>query len=93
MSYKPHKLLEGFEKANSDNLPEVNIVALVIFIAKDSNFISPEISNIKSIRNGRESYGESALGYVQLKREGHVTTVVGCVAPEHKVSSEGLFIN
>ena len=53
MTYKPHKLLEGFEKANSGNVPEVNIVALNIFIAKGSNFIPPEISNIKAIRNGR----------------------------------------
>lgn len=89
MAYKAHKLLEGYEKANSDNLPEVNIIALAHFIAKDSNFISPEISNIKAMRNGRESYGESAIGYVQLKREGHITTVISCVAPEHKVTSNG----
>ena len=78
-----HKLVEGFEKANSDNLPEVNIITLAKFIAKDNNFISPEISNIKAMRNGREPYGESAIGYVQLKREGHITTVISCVAPEH----------
>ena len=65
MAYRPHKLIEGFEKANSDNLPEVDIVSLGVYIAKDSNFISPEISNIKAIRNGRESYGEQAIGYVQ----------------------------
>lgn len=84
-----HKLLEGFEKATSDNLPEVNIISLGIFIAKDRNFISPEISNVKSIRNGRESYGESAIGYVQVKREGNIHTVVCWVAPEHKVTSRG----
>ena len=39
--------------------------------------------------NGRESYGESAIGYVQLKREGHIHTVRCCVAPEHKVTSKG----
>ena len=52
MAYWPHKLIEGLEKANSDNLPEVDIVSLGVYIAKDSNFISPEISNIKAIRNG-----------------------------------------
>ena len=51
MAYKAHKLLEGYEKAKSNNLPEVNIIALVHFIAKDSNFISPEISNHKAMRN------------------------------------------
>ncbi|EFX65099.1 hypothetical protein DAPPUDRAFT_117560 [Daphnia pulex] len=59
MAYKAHKLLEGYEEANSDNLPEVKIIALANFIAiKDSNFISPEISNIKAMRSGRESYGK-----------------------------------
>ena len=53
MAYRPHKLMEGFEKANSDNLPKVDIVSLGVYIAKDSNFISPEISNIKAILNGR----------------------------------------
>ncbi len=84
-----HKLLVGFEKATSDNLPEVNIISLGVFIGKDSNFIAPEISNVKAIRNGRESYGESAIGYVQVKREGHIDTVRCCVAPEHKVTSKG----
>ena len=84
-----HKLLEGFVKGNSDNLPEVNIISLGVFIAKDNNFISSEISNIKAIRNGRESYGESAVGYVQVKRVKHIHTVVCDVAPEHKVRSKG----
>ena len=44
---------------------------------------------MKSIRNGRESYGESAIGYVQVKREENINTVVGIVGPEHKVSSNG----
>jgi hypothetical protein len=48
-----HKLLVGFEKATGDNLPGMNIVSLGVFIGKDSNFISPEISNVKAIRNGR----------------------------------------
>ena len=38
-----HKLLKGFVKGNSDNLPEVNIISLGVFIAKDNNFISSEI--------------------------------------------------
>jgi hypothetical protein len=85
-----HKLLVGFEKATSDNLPEVNIlISLCVFIGKDSNFISPEISNVKAIRNDRKSYGESAIGYVQVKREAHIHTVRCCVAPEHKVTSKG----
>ena len=58
----------ALKKATSENLPEVNIIYLGIFIGKDSNFISPEIFNVKAIRNGRES----AIGFVQVKREGHI---------------------
>ncbi len=63
----------------------MNIISLGIFIGKDSNFISPEIFYVKTIRNGRES----ALGYVQVKKEGHIHTVKCCLAPEHKVTSKG----
>jgi hypothetical protein len=59
MAYRAHTLVEGFEKANSENLPELHIITLAKFIAKDNNFISPEITNIKAMRNGRESYGDS----------------------------------
>lgn len=39
-----------------------------ILIFYDDNFISPEISNLTGIRNGIESHGQSAIGYVQVKR-------------------------
>lgn len=84
-----HKLMEGFKKANSNNLPELSVVTLGVFISKDQNFISPEISNVKAVRNGRESYGESAIRYVQEKREGNVYTLFCSVAPEHKVTLKG----
>ena len=32
-------------------------------------------------------YGNSAIGYVQVKREGNVCKVLGDVVPEHKVKS------
>ena len=88
-----HKLLKGFVKGNSDNLPEVNIISLGVFIAKDNNFISPEISNIKAIRNGRESYGESAVGYVQVKRVKHIHTVVCDVARNTKSDLKATKLN
>jgi hypothetical protein len=57
-----------------------------LFIVKDDNFISPEISKVKAIRNGRESYGESAIGYVQVKRSGNHYSLMYAIAPEHKVT-------
>lgn len=83
-----HKLLPGYSKANSDNLPLVDIVMVANYIAKDGNYISPEIANVKAIRNGRESYGESAIGHVQVKRIGDIYSVICGVAPEHNVTSK-----
>ena len=39
-------------------------------------------------RAGREQYGDSAIGYVQLKRDGGMCEVQGRITPEHKVSSK-----
>lgn len=36
-------------------------------------------------RSGRESYGEEAIGYVQLKRDGKKVIVKGRITPEQKV--------
>lgn len=86
-SYKVHKLLQGFEKANSLNLPVVDVHMLAEFIKKDTNFLSPEIRNIKAARNGRESYGDSAIGYVQLKRSIDECVVIAAISPEHNVKN------
>lgn len=37
----------------------------------------------------RESYGDNAIGYVQIKRDGELCTVKSRVTPEHKVRKEG----
>ncbi|GBP66565.1 Lysine--tRNA ligase [Eumeta japonica] len=39
-------------------------------------------------RSSRESYGDDAVGYVQLKRESNICTVKCRVCPEHKVRSK-----
>ncbi len=88
-----HKLLPRCNKANSDNLPLVDIVMVANYIAKDGNYISPEIVNVKAIRNGRESYGESAISHVQVKRTGDIYSVICGVAPEHNVTSKSYKLN
>ncbi|KAF5297852.1 hypothetical protein FQR65_LT19661 [Abscondita terminalis] len=39
-------------------------------------------------RSSRESYGDDAVGYVQLEREGTLCTVKCRVCPEHKVHAK-----
>lgn len=42
----------------------------------------------KAARSTRESYGDSAIGYVQVKRTEDHCVVVGTKAPEHNVTSK-----
>jgi hypothetical protein len=37
------------------------------------------------LRSGRPNYGEKAVGQVQVRRQGNVSTVKAKVTPEHKV--------
>ena len=45
-------------------------------------------SPISLNRAGREKYGDSAIGYVQLRRDGDWCQVSARVTPEHKVTSK-----
>ncbi|GBP39351.1 Septin-1 [Eumeta japonica] len=46
------------------------------------------ITKLKYRWSSRESYGDDAVGYVQLKRESNICTVKCRVCPEHKVRSK-----
>lgn len=83
-----HKLLEGYQKADSHNIPVVDLHMMTEYIKGDRNFIAPEIRCVRAVRSGRESYGDSAIGYVQIKRNEGRCTVMAAVAPEHNVRSK-----
>lgn len=36
-------------------------------------------------RSSRENYGDSAIGYVSVKREGSICIMKGRICPEHRV--------
>lgn len=44
--------------------------------------------NILNFRSSRDSYGDDAVSYVQVKREGKLCTVKCKICPEHKVHSK-----
>jgi hypothetical protein len=73
-----NRLLPGYQNENSNNLLTLDITMLRNYIQNDVNYISPEIANINSLRTGRESYGESAIGWVH--RHENVFTVLGVIA-------------
>lgn len=82
-----HKLISGYQKADSENLPIVDIEMFVDFMKENKDFYAPEIRCIKAARNGDASYGDVAVGYVQLKRSLEKCSIVAAVAPEHRIHS------
>ena len=74
------KLRPGFEKTNSYNISVIDCIVMDNFSRTNSLHIAPEIRNVKATINGRASYGESAIGYVQVKRESNVITVLAAVS-------------
>ncbi|XP_046972719.1 uncharacterized protein LOC124539378 [Vanessa cardui] len=78
----------GFIKANSSNLPKIDVVMLGAFFATNNNFCSAEFRNIKTSISSRASYGDDAISYVQLKRDGKLCFLKCKICPEHKVRSK-----
>ncbi|KAJ0169999.1 hypothetical protein K1T71_014605 [Dendrolimus kikuchii] len=78
----------GFIKANSSNLPKIDVIMLGAFLATNTNFCSAEFRNIKTSVSSRASYGNDAISYVQLKRDGKLCIVKCKICTEHKVRSK-----
>ncbi|CAG4934707.1 unnamed protein product [Colias eurytheme] len=79
---------KGFIKAKSDNIPDVDIFMITNFLKDDVRFNSAEVRGAKASRVSRESYGDKAIGYVQLRRKNNICVVKGRVCPEHRVRSK-----
>lgn len=77
-----------FVKANSSNLPRIDVLMLGDFLASNKEFCSSEYRNVKTSLSSRPSYGDDAISYVQLKREGNICTVKCKICPEHKVHAK-----
>ncbi|KAL0861405.1 hypothetical protein ABMA27_008949 [Loxostege sticticalis] len=55
------------------------------FLASNKDFCSAEFRNVKTAVSSRPSYGDDAISYVQLKRDGNLCMVKSKICPEHKV--------
>ncbi|KAI4454199.1 hypothetical protein MML48_10g00004289 [Holotrichia oblita] len=77
----------GFIKADSANLPEVDIFMVMDYFNRNKDFISAEMRGIKLLRSGRQSYGDNAIGYVQLKQTEALCELKAKITPEHKIKS------
>ncbi|KAH9627674.1 hypothetical protein HF086_016828 [Spodoptera exigua] len=76
---------KDFIKADSVNLPKVDSFMIANFFASNPDFCSAEFRNVKTTVSSRQSYGDDAIGYVQLKRDHTLCTVKCRICPEHKV--------
>ncbi|KAG8176969.1 hypothetical protein JTE90_029418 [Oedothorax gibbosus] len=58
------------------------------FFKSSPDFCSAEFRNVKTSASSRQSYGDEAIGYVQLKKESGLCTVKCRICPEHKVTTK-----
>lgn len=86
MSKRINQLDDGFAVATSNNLPSVDFQMFMDFIEKSIN-TRLETQGWKMKKSCRESYGDNAVGYVQVKRSSKVVNVIAKMTPEHKLSS------
>ncbi|KAF5286925.1 hypothetical protein FQA39_LY00458 [Lamprigera yunnana] len=75
---------QGFIKANSSNLPRIDLLMLGGFFALKNDFCSSVFRNIKTSISSRPSYGDDTVSYLQLKRDdGKICIVKGKICPVH----------
>lgn len=84
MSTRINKSDDGFVMATSNNLPAVDFEMFMDFLA-NSIKSRLETQGWKMTKSCRESYGDNAIGYVQVKRNLKVVNVVAKITPEHKL--------
>lgn len=58
---------------------------ITTFILKKERFNAAELRGWKELRSQRADYGDKAINFVQLKKEGDVTSVVTHITPEHSI--------
>ncbi|KYN29277.1 hypothetical protein ALC57_01288 [Trachymyrmex cornetzi] len=78
-------------KADTTNLPKIDMFMVCEYIKQSDNFNAAEVRNTKAAMSSRESYGDEAIGYVCLKREQLTKTcILKCkVCLEHRIHSKG----
>ena len=79
---------ENFVKGDSTNLPRLDAIMVASFFATNPDFCSAEYRNVKTSVSSRASYGDDAVGYVQLYRNSGLCTVKCKMCPEHKVRTK-----
>ena len=85
MTQRVNAISSGYVKATNFNLPSIDAFTLSIYTRNDSRFTDAELRGWKELRSAKESYGDNAIGYVQVKRERDICRVTARITPEHRV--------
>ncbi|CAG9760297.1 unnamed protein product [Ceutorhynchus assimilis] len=83
----------GFVQADSYNLPEVTCEMIDIYYEEIAEYFIAGVRNVKAQRATRESYGDVAVGYVQLKRDHPQCIVKARITPEHKIRKQSYLVS
>lgn len=81
--------MSEFVRATSANLPKIDSFMVFAYFKSNPNFQQPEIRNVKTGRAAVvETYGDDAVGYVELKRCSAKCHVKGRVTPQQRVRAK-----
>ncbi|VVC35784.1 Protein of unknown function DUF4817 [Cinara cedri] len=60
---------------------------------KPTKYTHPFDNEVMKMRSSRENYGDSAIGYVQIKREGSICNVKAQICPEHRFRNKNYHVS
>ncbi|KAF9405618.1 hypothetical protein HW555_013722, partial [Spodoptera exigua] len=80
----------NYERADNSNLPKIDPFMVALFFKNNADYYAAELKNVKTAVTFslQESYGDDAVGYVQLYRDNGICTVKCKMCPEHKVRTK-----
>uniref|UniRef100_A0A2H1VS58 SFRICE_025181 n=1 Tax=Spodoptera frugiperda TaxID=7108 RepID=A0A2H1VS58_SPOFR len=73
------KVSEGFLVADSRNLPKADYIMLLQYMHENECYNIAETRSAKALLASREAYVDTAVGYVEVKREGNLCTVTAVI--------------
>ncbi|KAL1454601.1 hypothetical protein WDU94_010817 [Cyamophila willieti] len=74
---------QGFVECNSSNLPKLDFNMIYEFMINEN--ANEAAGTSKEERSARPTYGDKAIGKVQLKRDGSTCVVKARITPEHSI--------
>ncbi|XP_073948111.1 uncharacterized protein [Choristoneura fumiferana] len=81
--------MNEFVRADSRNLPHMDMVMVLDYFHTSDKHNAAEMRGAKTLLASRNSYVESAVGYVELKRGNTAECIVRAkVVPEHKITKK-----